>query len=58
MQLTRRQALAGAALLPAAVVTEAGETTAAVVSQPTSAFRPPVRFAVSTYSYWHLRGEN
>jgi sugar phosphate isomerase/epimerase len=57
MQLTRRQALAGAALLPAAVVTEAGETTAAAVSQPTSAFRPPVRFAVSTYSYWHLRGE-
>ena len=46
MPLTRRQALQlpAAAMLPAVAV-------------PQDAARRPIRLAVSTYSFWHLRGE-
>jgi sugar phosphate isomerase/epimerase len=54
MSLSRRQALrlaGGAALGPAATL--GARASAASAAGP----RPPVRLAVSTYSYWHFRTE-
>jgi sugar phosphate isomerase/epimerase len=51
MGITRRNLLAGGG---AALATM---TTTAPVAEAASAAASPIRLAVSTYSYWHLRGE-